>query len=104
MAQDDSKLKESIAATLRLSRISAEALEPEMERNIAVAREEMIRVGCSNRLVNSSHVLVEHAIITWCLKEMGNQDKRHQYENAWIYQINNLRQSNIDLMEDADEE
>ncbi len=104
MAQDDSKLKKSIIMALRLSPISAEALEPEMQRNIAVAREEMIRVGCSDRLVNSTNVLVEHAIITWCLKEIGNQDKRQQYEDAWIYQINNLRQSNIDLMEDDDEE
>jgi len=86
-------LKESIIQALRLGTASAKALGTEIDRNIKTARAEMIRSGVSDMVANSSHDLVEDAIITFGLMKMGPEEKYEQNKESWEYQLDCIRKS-----------
>lgn len=86
-------LKNSITKALRIGTASAKALDSEIERGIRTARAEMIRSGVSDVLADSSHDLIEDAIITFCLMKMGPKEQYEQNKESWEYQVENIRKS-----------
>ena len=88
-------LKDSITKALRIGTASAEALNDEIERYIRTARAEMIRLGISDDVANSSHELIEDAIIVFCLMKMGSAARYEQYKESWEYQLDCIRKSTI---------
>lgn len=86
-------LEKAVANTLRLSNEAAELLLSEIQRNIGIARAELIRSGVSADVVNNGGALVEDAIITFCLIKMGSESERDRNETAFKYQQDNLRKS-----------
>lgn len=97
-------LKESIIQALRLGTASAKALGTEIDRNIKTARAEMIRSGVSDIIAESSHELVEDAIVTYCLMKMGKESRYEQYKESWEYQLDCIRKSNIVIEVEMEEE
>lgn len=87
------ELEKAVATALRLNSKASELLLPEIKRNIATARAELIRSGCTNDLINSNVELVEDCIICWCLSAMGEEDSRAWYLERFKYQQDNLRKS-----------
>lgn len=92
-------LKDSVALAMRLGAASTAALSNDIDRNIETARKELIRVGVSDIVANSSHVLIEDAIITYCQMQMGTKTLYQQFADAWDYQKDNLRKSTIVISE-----
>lgn len=91
-------LEKAIVAELRLSNASATNLLPTIQRNINTARSELIRTGVSPVLANSSHALIEDAIICFCLSKMGdNKAEREEYCENFKDQCDNLRKSTIEV-------
>lgn len=86
-------LENSVARALRLSESAVEKLLPEIQRNIEVARAELIRSGVPANSVIESDSLIEAAIITFCLVQMGSEADRDRNEEAFRYQQDNLRKS-----------
>ncbi|MBP3617926.1 MAG: hypothetical protein J6J38_07805 [Lachnospiraceae bacterium] len=97
-------LKDSIAKALRIGTASAKALDSEFERHIRTARAEMIRSGVSDVLANSSHDLIEDAIITFCLMKMGPKEQYEQNKESWEYQVDCIRKSKKLLDQMTEEE
>lgn len=97
-------LKDSIAKALRIGTASAAALDTEFDRVIRTARAEMIRLGVSDIVANSSHDLVEDAIITFGLVKMGPKEDYERNKESWEYQLDCLRKSKIIIEEKAEEE
>ena len=97
-------LKNSITKTLRIGTASAEALDSEIERGIRTARAEMIRSGVSDIVANSSHDLVEDAIVSFCLMKMGPKEQYEQYKESWEYQLDCIRKSKKILEKMTEEE
>ena len=97
-------LKDSLAKALRIGTASANALDTEFDRVIRTARAEMIRSGVSDIVANSSHDLVEDAIITFGLMKMGPEEKYEQYKEGWEYQLDCIRKSKITIEEKAEDE
>ena len=88
-------LKDSITKALRIGTASAKALNDEIDRYIRTARAEMIRLGISDDVANSSHELIEDAIIVFCLMKMGSAARYEQYKESWEYQLDCIRKSTI---------
>lgn len=86
-------LKDSLAKALRIGTASAKALDTEFDRVIRTARAEMIRSGVSDIVANSSHDLVEDAIITFSLMKMGPEERYEQNKESWEYQLDCIRKS-----------
>lgn len=99
-------LEKSVADALRLTKKAAKNLLNTIQRNILTARAELIRSGVSEDLANSSNLLVEDAIITFCLYKMDDESNRERNWSAFQYQQDTLRKSNIKLetKEDAEGE
>lgn len=97
-------LKDSIAKALRIGTASAKALDSEFERHIRTARAEMIRSGVSDVLANSSHDLIEDAIISFCLMKMGPSEHYERNKESWEYQLDCIRKSKITVNETPEEE
>lgn len=97
-------LKDSIAKALRIGTASANALGNEFDRVIRTARAEMIRSGVSDVVANSSHDLVEDAIISFSLMKMGPEEKYEQHKESWEYQLDCIRKSKKILEELQKEE
>ena len=94
-------LEKSVADALRLTQKAAKNLLNTIQRNILTARAELIRSGVSEDLANSSNLLVEDAIITFCLYKMDDESNQERNWSAFQYQQDTLRKSNIKLKEDA---
>lgn len=95
-------LNKIVADALRLGPSSRKALSEEIDRNIKTARAEMIRSGVSAILAKSSHELVEDAIVTFCMMKMGDASRMERYEEGWMYQLDCIRKSNIQLSEEEE--
>lgn len=89
----------AVADALRLSQKAAESekMSRVITRNIKTARSELIRAGVSVVIAESNHPLVEDAIITFCLMKMDDEKMQTKHEEAFIYQLDNLRKSKITL-------
>lgn len=88
-------LKDTVKTALRLGTAAAEALSDEIDRNIKTARAEMVRVGVSVDVAESGNELVENAIVTFCLMNLSDSSSYERYRESWLYQLDNLRKSNI---------
>lgn len=99
-------LEKSVADALRLTQKAAKKLLNTIQRNILTARAELIRSGVSEDLANSSNLLVEDAIITFCLYKMDDESNQERNWSAFQYQQDTLRKSNIkfETKEDAESE
>ena len=86
-------LETRVARALRLSDAAAVLLLTTIQDNINTARAELIRSGVSAVVANGSGDLVEQAIVTYCLMNMGSEDKYELYFNAFTYQQDNLRKT-----------
>lgn len=85
-------------------RINHTLLDSDIEDTIKTARAEMIRSGCNSEIANSSHELVCQAIKTYCLYVYANDTKMQDgYFTSWMYQLENIRKSNIELPEAPEE-
>lgn len=93
---------DDVALALRLSSSAASTLSDEITRHINTASAEMIRVGVDEDVVTDQGELVTEAIVTYCQMKMGAPDRYEQYKDAWEWQLQNLRLS--DLSEDEDED
>lgn len=89
------ELEKAVAAALRLSDVAAEKLLPTIRRNILAARAELIRSGVSAVLAESENLLVEDAVITFCLYKMDDEDMTERNWSAFQYQQDNLRKSTV---------
>ena len=91
--------KQSVINALRISAASAEALDSEIDRNINVARAELLRAGCSRDLSDGDNDLVISAIVSFCQMAMGSNDRHERYKEAWLFQVENIRKSTIEAYE-----
>lgn len=98
------ELERGVAEALRLSDKAAEKMLKTIQRNIQVARSELIRAGVSDVIANSDHPLVEDAIITFCLSKMDDEDLQERHKEAFEYQEDNLRKSTIVIEGKKEEE
>lgn len=98
------ELERGVAEALRLSDKAAEKMLKTIQRNIQVARSELIRAGVSDVIANSNHPLVEDAIITFCLSKMDDEDLQERHKEAFEYQEDNLRKSTIVIEKKKEEE
>lgn len=89
------ELERGVAEALRLSDKAAEKMLKTIQRNIQVARSELIRAGVSDVIANSDHPLAEDAIITFCLSKMDDENMQERHKEAFLYQEDNLRKSTI---------
>lgn len=74
-------------------RISHDKLDIEIENNVSTARAELIRVGVMEQMAESEDILIQNAIISFCLSAMGDEKNSQQYDMSWEYQRDNLRKS-----------
>lgn len=73
-------------------RIRHKALDAEIERLIATARADIIRVGVDAILAQSDDDLVIQAIVTYCLLNMSSDPElMDKYKRAYEIQIEGLR-------------
>ena len=86
-------LRDTVQTALRLSTAAATALSSEIDRNIKVARAELIRAGVSVNMAESDDALVENAIVAYCLMELGDRSLYDRYHQSWQYQLDNLRKT-----------
>lgn len=86
-------LERAVADSLRITEEAANAMLPTIQRNIGAAKAELVRAGCSDEQVEESGLLVEDAIITFCMIRMGDESMRDRYQEAFEYQQDNLRKS-----------
>lgn len=86
-------LEKSIALGLRLSDAAATKLIPEIDRNISVARAELIRLGISQTKAQSTDALIENAIITYAIGKMSDESLQDKYMDDFKYLADNLRKS-----------
>lgn len=87
----DEKIKETIKTALR---ISHDKLDDEIDRQIATARKELIRVGVSPVKVAAPDELITEAIRVYALKNMTeNPDFVDKYERAWVNISDGIRKS-----------
>ena len=96
-------LVDTVATALRLGSTSKTELSSEIERNIKAARSEMIRSGVKNEVAESDHELIVEAIVTYCLAKLGSVTTSDKYNESWLYQLDNLRKSTIELASDGGE-
>lgn len=97
------ELEKAVATALRLSDKAAEKLLPTIQRNILTARSELIRTGVSSVLAKGNNVLVEDAVITFCMYKMDDASMQDKHWNAFVYQCDNLRKSTFEEEEVTDE-
>ncbi len=95
-------LETAVAQALRLSDAAAEKLQPTIERNIGTARAELVRSGVPAALAESDNLLVEDAIITFCLYKMDDEKMQEKNQQAFEYQQDCLRKSTIEVEDDAE--
>lgn len=86
-------LEKRVAKALRLSDAAAELLLSDIQDNIRTAGAELIRSGVPASVVEEEGDLVQQAAVTWCLMNMGDEEKYPMYFNAFQYQQDNLRKS-----------
>lgn len=98
------ELERGVAEALRLSDKATEKMLKTIQRNIQVARSELIRAGVSDVIANSNHPLVEDAIITFCLSKTDDEDLQERHKEAFEYQEDNLRKSTIVIEGKKEEE
>lgn len=98
------ELEKAVASALRLSDKAAEKLLPTIQRNILTARSELIRTGVSSVLAKGNNVLVEDAVITFCMYKMDDASMQDKHWDAFVYQCDNLRKSTFEEEEATDEE
>lgn len=73
-------------------RIRHKVLDAEIERLIATARADIIRVGVDAILAQSDDDLVIQAIVTYCLLNMSSDPElMDKYKRAYEIQIDGLR-------------
>lgn len=76
-------------------RISHDSLDDLLTKQIATARQEMVRNGMTEYVANDDdNLLVTDAIITYC--QMRNADtiqESQNYTESWKYQLDCLRKS-----------
>ncbi|MCR4657322.1 MAG: hypothetical protein K5770_14030 [Lachnospiraceae bacterium] len=89
--------KTSVINALRLSAASAIALDTEIDRNIFTARAELKRAGCTDEIAESENELVISAIVAYCQMNMGSNDRHQRYLDAWLWQVENIRKSTIEV-------
>lgn len=75
----------------RAIRISHTKLDDEIRRIEEYACQEMIRAGVPESIVAENNVLIENAVVTMGIREIGNEKDREKAEIAWEYQLDNLR-------------
>lgn len=88
-------LRDTVKTALRLGAAAGEALSSEIDRNIKAARAELIRTGVPEQAAESGQALIEDAIVTFCLMKLGNQNLYERYREAWEYQIDCIRKSDM---------
>ena len=98
------ELEKEVASALRLSDKAAEKLLPTIQRNILTARSELIRTGVSSVLAKGNNVLVEDAVMTFCMYKMDDASMQDKHWDAFVYQCDNLRKSTFEEEEVTDEE
>jgi len=86
-------LERAVARALRLSDNAATNLLSEIQRNIEVAKAELIRSGVGADVISIEGPLVDEAIITFCCMKMGEEDQYERLFDAFTYQQDNLRKS-----------
>lgn len=78
---------------LRL-RINHDLLNNELTEAIAYARAEMIRVGTPEAVANSTtNVIVNDAIVVYCLSQYANKDMLEKYNLAWEQRLDEIRKT-----------
>lgn len=87
------ELELAIASALRLSEIATQARLVEIQRHIAEARAELIRLGISASMANGDNILIESAIISYALSKMSAENMQQKYLEDFKCQVDNLRKS-----------
>lgn len=89
-------LRDTVKAALRLGAAAGEALTAEIDRNIETARAELIRAGVPKETAESGQVLIDSAIVTFCLMNLGSQSLYERYRESWEYQVDCIRKSDME--------
>ena len=89
-------LRDTVKTALRLGAAAGEALSPEIDRNIETARAELIRAGVPKEIAESGQVLIDNAIVTFCLMNLGSQSLYERYRESWEYQVDCIRKSDME--------
>ena len=91
MANETTTIVDDVKLALR---ISHNLLDAEIEKVIASAREEMIRAGVEQTVVNGDSELVNMAIKTYAMEYYTRDVKEaDRYEISFQYQLDNLRKT-----------
>lgn len=89
--------KNAAISALRLSERAAnnKTMASDIEQKINAACLDMVRVGIAKEVVYAEipNPLVTEAVATYCQAKMGREDKRAEYMEAYLFQIDNLRKS-----------
>lgn len=89
-------LRDTVKTALRLGAAAGEALSPEIDRNIETARAELIRAGVPKEVAESGQILIDNAIVTFCLMNLGSQSLYERYRESWEYQVDCIRKSDME--------
>lgn len=89
-------LRDTVKTALRLGVAAGNALSDEIDRNIEAARAELIRAGVPKEVAESGQTLIENAIVTFCLMNLGNQNLYERYKESWEYQMDCIRKSDME--------
>lgn len=89
-------LRDTVKTALRLGVAAGNALSGEIDRNIETARAELIRAGVPKKIAESGQKLIENAIVTYCLMNLGSQTLYERYRESWEYQVDCIRKSNME--------
>lgn len=77
-------------------RISHNALDMEILETISAARSEMVRAGVPESVAAGDSSLVTMAVKTYCLSVLhADQKVREGYAEAFKYQLDNIRKSDM---------
>lgn len=89
-------LRDTVKTVLRLGTAAGEALSSEIDRNIEAARAELIRAGVPKETADSGKPLIENAVVTFCLMNLGSPNLYERYKESWEYQVDCIRKSDME--------
>lgn len=100
------KDEKNVVSALRLSAPAAEKLLPTIQMHIAASKAEMKRVGIPSAFIKADGVLIQTAVIDYCLARLDDIGNRKDYQDAFDYQVDCIRKSykTIKPQEGNDEE
>lgn len=83
-----------LTAIKKAARISHSKLDDEISRLDDYACSELIRAGIPKEQITSDNKLIENAVITRAMMEIGSEKKYQVTRESWEYQLDCLRKHN----------